>query len=113
MLHTHNASVTLSAQLNKSGFVGQAIGFTDSDIISIGQPPVVTPNQSFAEMYRVSRDFLTSSCDGLYVSMLYAWLSTGQHPPLISCSSSSTSSCLKLLSHGGICGVIMSSIMLF
>lgn len=46
---------------------GAAFGRTDSDKIQIGEPPIVIANQSFGEMFNVSNDFLTASCDGLFV----------------------------------------------
>ena len=49
---------------------GEILGFTDTDTVRIGTPPIITQNQGFGEMYEVSDDFATSSCDGLYVSHL-------------------------------------------
>lgn len=45
-------------------------GYTDFDVMTLGTPPVTIQNQGFGEMYYVSREFLYSSCDGLYVSAL-------------------------------------------
>ena len=46
---------------------GQAVGFTDVDTLTFGQPPVTVSRQEFGEMYKVSDIFLNVSCDGLFV----------------------------------------------
>ena len=46
---------------------GEVEGYTDYDTVSIGSPALVVQNQGFGEMYLVSSDFVSASCDGLYV----------------------------------------------